>query len=156
MRLDSIHLAHARNKAGWYLIHEFACSAGTNRMVTCLNNMMVPEGRRLVPQNRRAGNRALIFQVFMALLFSEPGQVAYRLYWLLLNKLTIIRWADIFKKTETLASCFAFKMTCSLLMLKHWCPFETLESKIILVKSKHQYFDNHWINVIDFIYKMRC
>ena len=62
----------------------------------------------------------------------------------------------IFKKIETLSSCFAFKIICSLLMLKHWCPFEILESKIILVKSKHQYFDNHWIKVIDFIYKMRC
>lgn len=65
--LDPIHLAHARNKAGWYLIYEFACSAGPNRMVTCLNNMRVPEGRWLVPQNRGAGNRALIVQVFVAL-----------------------------------------------------------------------------------------
>lgn len=68
-------------------------------------------------------------------------------YWkciiLIFLALSCLLFTYIFKNIETLSSCFAFKITCSLLMLKHWCPFEILESKIILVKSKHQYFDNH-------------
>ena len=100
--LDPLHLAHARNKAGWYLMYEFACSAGPNRMVTCcLNNMTALEGKTAGSTEQRGWKQGSHFSSFHGIVFSEPGQVDYRLYWLLLNKLIIIRWADILKKKNT-------------------------------------------------------